>query len=663
MQPLSWYVNRLRFMSPHEIVYRSAVTVRDIRDGIIQPKHFHHACSDPLKKGSSRPPVRFYFGSLDLKAMEPVLKETLPEIEAHANALSDHQFTFLGVENMYWGNPIRWCYDPTQKIESPRKPAHRLDYRNVDQAGEVKYIWELNRHQHLPFLALAFLLSGKERYATEVVGQLRDWIHENPYPMGINWTSALEAGMRLISWSWVCFLLKASGRELPEAFFRSLGEQCGFIHRKFSLYSSKGNHLVGEGSGLFIASLLFAVEPYRSSWMSDAYRILTKQIEEQVNEDGSHVELSIGYHRFVTELFLLPALLGKINNVHFPGRYWKKLDAMIRYIYEMQDSAGGYPDVGDNDAGRCLYFDTLSPHSNTFLLTTGALLFNNPCYLRGIQRPDSKTLITLGKDSHAKFCDVKKEEENVQKPGSKIFKNAGYCILTVYEEGIGDIRLLFDHGPVGMEPMAGHGHADVLSFTLSLDGKAFFVDPGTYTYRAGDMWRMYFRGTSAHNTVRIDEQDQSVSRGTFMWARKAIGRLVQWKPDAENPVARAAHDGYTRLKDPVEHTREIRLERKERRILIQDEIMAKASHRIEIFFHLHPLCEIRKEKDTLWIHRDGKRIGLVKDPRMESRIVKGGTDPILGWYSKSYGKKEPTHTLVTSHLSVGDTAYRTRILL
>ena len=50
------------------------------------------------------------------------------------------------------------------------------------------------------------------------------------------------------------------------------------------------------------------------------------------------------------------------------------------------------------------------------------------------------------------------------------------------------------------------------SRSASLGSEEFLVDPGTYAER-----RAYFRGTAAHNTVRIDGRDQSEQGGNFMW--------------------------------------------------------------------------------------------------------------------------------------------------
>ena len=110
--------------------------------------------------------------------------------------------------------------------------------------------------------------------------------------------------------------------------------------------------------------------------------------------------------------------------------------------------------------------------------------------------------------------------------------------------------------------IAAHGHADALAFTLSLGGEEFLIDPGTYAYHTQKLWRDYFRGTYAHNTVRVDEVDQSEIGGNFMWMRKARATLLRHEAQGSQQSWAASHDGYRRLPDPVTHTARARAGRR-----------------------------------------------------------------------------------------------------
>ena len=114
--------------------------------------------------------------------------------------------------------------------------------------------------------------------------------------------------------------------------------------------------------------------------------------------------------------------------------------------------------------------------------------------------------------------------------------------------------------PWATQSIAAHGHADALAFTLSVGGREFLVDPGTYAYHTQGAWRSYFRGTAAHNTVRVDGRDQSQPGGNFMWLRKAPAGCNLWRTSVERDVFEGWHGGYAGLADPVMHRRRIALE-------------------------------------------------------------------------------------------------------
>ena len=67
--------------------------------------------------------------------------------------------------------------------------------------------------------------------------------------------------------------------------------------------------------------------------------------------------------------------------------------------------------------------------------------------------------------------------------------------------------------------------------TLSAGGREMLIDPGTYAYHTQRPWRDYFKGASAHNTVRVDGLDQSVSGGNFLWTRHARARCERLARD------------------------------------------------------------------------------------------------------------------------------------
>ena len=62
------------------------------------------------------------------------------------------------------GTPPRWNRDPKTGIEAPLEFGKLLDYRDADVVGDIKYLWEPNRHLHLVTLAQAWVLTGRRIY-------------------------------------------------------------------------------------------------------------------------------------------------------------------------------------------------------------------------------------------------------------------------------------------------------------------------------------------------------------------------------------------------------------------------------------------------------------------------------------------------------------------
>lgn len=101
------------------------------------------------------------------------------------------------------------------QIETGIPYFRRIPYLDFARVGDHKYIWELNRHQHLVVLAQAYRLTGRAEYLAEAQTQVTHWLTENPPLRGINWTSALEVAFRALSWVWLDAL---AGAVLPPDF-------------------------------------------------------------------------------------------------------------------------------------------------------------------------------------------------------------------------------------------------------------------------------------------------------------------------------------------------------------------------------------------------------------------------------------------------------------
>jgi hypothetical protein len=278
------------------------------------------------------------------------------------------------------------------------------------------------------------------------------------------------------------------------------------------------------------------------------------------------------------------------------------------------------------------------------MLGLGALLFGRGDFKLKAGALDDKARWLLGREADAQLQEL--DSEKTRLPMRQAFADGGYYILGMDFDTPQEVRAVVDAGPLGYTSIAAHGHADALAFTLSVGGREFLIDPGTYAYHTQEAWRQHFRGTSAHNTLRVDGLDQSEQGGNFMWTRHARVGCGLWLSSTEKDSFEGWQDGYTRLEDPVKHRRLIELDKEARHFLIEDSLEMAAEHEIELFFHCAEQCQVEETAEGYLISRDGTTLRLTLPANGTSEVVRGSLAPMAGWVSRSFDRREPTASIV-----------------
>ena len=582
---------------------------------------------------------------------------------AAAERIADGWLDVFALRPVDIGSPPRWNRDPKSGIEAPLAFGKTLDYRDCDLVGDIKYLWEPNRHLHLVTLAQAFSLTRNEKYFLTLQEHLESWWLACPYGYGPNWASALEVALRLVSWSSAWQLLGEERLEESAQFkslwLRSIYQHAAFVRGWFSLHSSANNHLIGEAAGLFLAALTWPCWPQARDWLASSRRILEEELLAQNAPDGVNREQALWYQQFVLDLLVLCLLAGKANGQWFSADYESRVEAMMDFIASVMDAGGNVPMIGDADDGRA---SELSPGACPYrsLLALGAVLFKRGDFKLKAQRLDDRARWLLGEGADARFQAL--DAERTRLPLRQTFPEGGYAVLGCDFDTPRELRMVADAGPLGYRSIAAHGHADALSVTLSVGGREFLIDPGTYAYHTQERWREYFRGTAAHNTVRIDGLDQSVPGGNFMWLRHARAGCSLWLSSPQKDSFEGWHDGYMRLEDPVKHRRLVQLDKRARRVLIEDVLEMEDEHEVELFFHCSEACRVDPVPGGYALARDGLTLKLLLPEGGAARVERGALAPILGWVSRAFDRREPTSTIVWYARLTGRAALRTEIV-
>jgi hypothetical protein len=653
---LKWLTRRISRMSGREVAFRMGrelgVRVRRIAATLHPPRLHMERYS-----GKEFRPVGWL---MDLHPVAEIARSAVGHYHWQDNVAKiycDHRFSFFAIADRSFGNPIRWNYDYAHAVETPLVFGPTLDYRDERTCGDIKYVWEHNRHHHLVELAKAAYLTRDQRYADEIFAQVDSWITQCPYPLGVQWSSALESAIRVISWTFASAFLHALPAEMLaphqaalQRWSASAHEHLGFIKRNFSRFSSANNHLIGEACGLFVGASCFQFRE-SAAWQARAREILEREAIAQHWPDGVNKEQTTSYQVFVFDFLMLAGLLGRSQGKDFTHGYWECLERMAEFVSALIDNKGEVPHIGDDDDGAVAILSHHSPLTvHQSLLSVAAALFGRADFREHAGGFDERAFWLLGPEGERLF-----EHAAIRPATGLAFRDGGYYILKGHEAWV-----LFDCGPLGYLSLAAHGHADALSLFLRYKEKNFLIDPGTYAYHTRKLWRDYFRGTAAHTTVRIDRCDQSEIAGNFMWGRKASARLLEFSARSVS----GTHDGYMRLASPVGHTRTVTLSPENASVVITDSLSTEGPHTVELFFQCDPECVIRQEGQQVALVQGAARIAIVPDIRMQHvRLLHGSDDPPGGWYSPGYDRKIPSTTIVWETAITGSTDLVTTINL
>jgi hypothetical protein len=656
MLNFKWLINRLKCMTIEEIIFRAVKNARIM----LESYQLKRLSEMPIKK---------------------------PEILTTANWISDSNFSkkkqlyLTAANNIIKGrlsvfqrnfdsySVIRcWNRDPKTGTCAPMVFGKKLDYRKHSLVGDIKYLWEPNRHLHLVTLAQAYRFSKKKVYLKALKLHISSWIEQCPYLIGPNWCSSLEVGIRLINWCIVWQMIGGpkselfsdeTGQKFQADWLGSIFQHLSFISGNLSRYSSANNHLIGEAAGLFIGANTW---PYWGNaterWRSVGQEILVQEAQKQSYADGGTREQAIAYQQFVLDFFILSYLSGKSIGLFFPDSFFLRMEKMIEFLAFMSDFKGNLPMIGDADDGLVIRISqdpAFDPYES--LINTGALLFKRNDFPKTKRGIDDKTLWFISYLGDSIETEGKRVEQKVQ-----AFSTSGYYILGDKLKDEEETRCIIDCGPLGYLSIAAHGHADALSIFLSIQGTEFLIDPGTYCYHTNQKWREYFRGTSAHNTVRIDRVNQSVSGGNFMWVNKANAKANKFKIGKNESIFEGEHDGYCRLRDPVIHQRKIIFKKKEKEFHITDTVFCKKEHFVERFWHFHENCEVEVQGKTIILAKNNNlTIRLSTDKNIKIDLYKGSESLPLGWVSRKYDLKTPSYTAVMSQKIIGTTTLKTLV--
>jgi hypothetical protein len=538
-----------------------------------------------------------------------------------------------------------------------------IDWK-ADPHGDPEWAYCLNRHEFLTELGRAYWYTGDDKYTLAWKRILGDWIKKNPMP-DLEWmlnvdgeTSRkhfmqqgtwrpLTLGIRMYTSFVPCFYHFLHSPEFTPGFLitmlTSMVEHARhtrlYYTRHKSYFDVSPNWGLMESNGLAHMGILFPEFREANDWRCEAMSRFEEQIRMQLCEEGMQVERASGYHLVCTFCFVQILDLALRNNVRVSDTYKQNAEKMIDFVVRIMKPHGVYPMLKDADESdvfgeRASYglcedinnLNMLEDHNDLrWVLKAGARLFS---------RPDMLWIATHGAQG---------EKPTV---GSVAMPDSGFCTMrTGWDDD--DLYCVYTCGELGvMDQSCVHGNADALSVDISGYGETLLIDPGRYIYEGP--WRVWFKSTSAHNTITVDGHDSSELADEWMFKTKAKSTLHAWSSTNTFDYVDGSHDGFERLADPVTHRRKI-VFMKPAFWLVVDELSAQGQHRYDQYWHFGPEAKLTENGDFSVKADYGNGAGILVKPLFTDGLYVqkycGSEEPIQGWVSYDYAVKVAAPTL------------------
>jgi uncharacterized heparinase superfamily protein len=397
-------------------------------------------------------------------------------------------------------------------------------------------LWLYNLHYFDDLNALGF----NERFTLHQK-MIQHWIDNNPPGYGVGW-EAYPSSLRIVNWiKWV--LLKDS---FQQKWLDSMAVQVRYLCQNLETHLL-GNHFFVNGKALLFAGLFFQGKE-ADNWYRIGLKIIEEELLEQVLSDGGNFELSPMYHAIFLEDLLDIVNIHKAYSKELPKNIDKKILLMFDWLRTMSHPDGDIAFFNDATFGIAPSLENLMDYS--------------------------KRLGVIYKAGEFKACTH--------------LNPSGY--IRVQRDNMVSI---IDTAIIGPSYMPGHGHADTLSFELSLFGQRVVVNSGISVY-GNSAERQRQRGTEAHSTIIVDGENSSEVWGGFRVARRAKVSDIRIE-NKEIITLSACHDGYKRLKGSPKHYREWNFHKN--KLIVIDRVIGKGRHEVKSIFHIHPNVEFIEIKD------------------------------------------------------------------
>lgn len=352
----------------------------------------------------------------------------------------------------------------------------------IDGYGDVKYVLELNKLNHLVEAAKAYRLGGGEQYIRYISEQLAVWIDEVPYERSVVNRIIMDIAFRSINLIFTS-LLCLENEFFKKRVYPAIHNILILSERQMRLFSTPrwfktgngANHVIGEMVGLIITQRWLAFVENKKSWtipINQEYKWLNETLDKLIAPSGVYLENSANYTRVVSEFLVCLQLFESAfarKNSELEEQY---LMPILGYLNDLQYN-GILPNFGDNDAASILI-----PFKRNFADIAPLLAY----YSNNRQAED----VALQK-----------------------YRSDGQLIWNSGDKNRLHLFMRFGKWSIFKPGCATHNHADLMSIVLFADEEPVIVDKGCLYYNQSEKIKQSALSSASHNTVFVEGREQA----------------------------------------------------------------------------------------------------------------------------------------------------------
>jgi hypothetical protein len=564
----------------------------------VQPKFEDHITLIEWKKNL---PKFFFYG----KEIHDLPKNKSENLKQIVEDIKLGKYRFFNKSIFDLGTSYNWIQNPATSYEY-NISKHWSEIQDLSkEAGDIKYVWEKARFSFL-YDVIRYDYHYEDDQSGFVFKEIENFIDQNPINQGPNYKCSQEISLRTLNWTFALYYYKDSNHLTEKLFKKIMNAIYWQLHHvfhniNFSRIAVRNNHAITETLMLYLSDKLFPFMPNVKTWSKKGKQWFEKEIKYQIYKDGTFLQFSMNYHRVVVQLLTWGIRLSEIHEDPFSQIVYQRAEKSLEFLDACSDPVTGkLPNYGSNDGA--LFFkltDTDYRDYRSQLDDLRAVLFRKVYF-------DFKSTSWYG---------LTPEKVAYKHPNDvSIFEEGGYYMI---QEN--NTKTFLRCGKYKDRPF----QSDNLHLDIWVNGINILQDSGSYKYNTDKVTIDYFNGSEGHNTVSVDNENQMLKGGRFIWYYwiKEARASIKSKKDFYEFSGKIK--AFKQIHKNIHHTRDVLKYKGENRWQIKDLLSNKNTKTIYQYWHI-PISYINHVEIT-----SKDRQGNSLQPLVEEK-----------WYSGYYGFKE-----------------------